>query len=207
MDIKNGAGAGASLRSLRVSLAAALLLWVSVGAGPVAEGGIVVRIEIPAGGSTKYEIDAATGEIWVDRFLSVPVVYPANYGYIPGSLAGDGDPLDVLVLTREPVMPGSRIRTRVIGLLRMTDDGKPDSKLIAVPLPAVDPTYNGVRDIGDLPAAELDRIRAFFQVYKIGFARPGAKDATDAGVSPVRILGFGGRAEAERAAEAAMTAR
>jgi inorganic pyrophosphatase len=147
----------------------------------------------------------------VDRFLSVPVVYPANYGFVPGSLAGDGDPLDVLVLARAPIMPGAKIRTRVVGILRMTDDGKPDSKLIAV-LSAVDSCtdrrhYNGVRDIGDLPAAELDRIRAFFQVYKIGFARPGAKDATDAGVSPVRILGFGGRAEAERAAEAAMTAR
>jgi len=174
---------------------------------PVAQGGVVVRIEIPAGSSTKYEIDEETGDIWVDRFVSVPVVYPANYGFVPGSLAGDGDPLDVLVLTRAPVAPGAKIRTRVVGLLRMTDDGEPDSKLIAVPLSTVDSTYEAIQDIGDLPAAELDRIRAFFQVYKIGFVKSGAMDAGVAGVSPIRILGFGGRAEAERELKAAIKGR
>ncbi len=176
-------------------------------AAPVADGGVVVRIEISAGSFTKYEIDEATGDVWVDRFLSIPAVYPANYGFVPGSLAGDGDPLDALVLTRAPIAPGAKIRTRVVGLLRMTDGGKPDAKLIAVPLSAVDPTYDGIQDLGDLPAAELDRIRAFFQVYKIGFAKPGSTEASESGATPIRILGFGGRKEAEREMAAAMRAR
>lgn len=197
----------ARLRVASVVLPLALLAQTPAAAAPAAHGGVIVRIEIPAGSFTKYEIDEASGDVWVDRFLSVPAVYPANYGFVPGSLAGDGDPLDALVLTRAPVVPGAKIRTRVVGLLRMTDGGKPDSKLIAVPLSAVDPTYDGIQDIGDLPAAELDRIRAFFQVYKIGYAKPGATDAGDGGATPIRILGFGGREEAEREVAAAMRER
>lgn len=123
-------------------------------------------IEIPAGGFTKYEIDDETGLVFVDRFLSMPVVYPANYGSLPSSLAGDGDPLDALVLTREPVVPGAVIRVRAVGVLRMLDAGDPDDKIIAVPVSGVDPHYDGIASLDDLPAIQLKQIEAFFRTYK-----------------------------------------
>jgi len=125
-----------------------------------------VVIEIPAGSSTKYEIDARTGHVFVDRFLSMPVVYPANYGSIPSSMGEDGDPLDALVLTREPIVPGALIRVRAIGALIMLDDGEADDKIIAVPASDIDPAYDAIRSIDDLPAMERSRIEAFFRVYK-----------------------------------------
>src|SRR6478735_10857078 len=92
-----------------------------------------VAIEIPQGSFTKYEIDADTGHIIVDRFQSMPVAYPANYGSITSSLGGDGDPLDAIVYTREPVAPGAIIRVRAIGVLKMIDGGEVDDKIVAVP--------------------------------------------------------------------------
>lgn len=123
-------------------------------------------IEIPAGSFTKYEIDPEFGYVLVDRYQSMPVVYPANYGSLPSTLAGDGDPLDALVLTREPVVPGAVIRSRAIGVLNMIDGGEEDSKIIAVPASDIDPTYDDIQDIADLPAIERERIEAFFRVYK-----------------------------------------
>ncbi|WP_373489156.1 inorganic diphosphatase [Blastomonas sp.] len=123
-------------------------------------------IEISAGSAVKYEIDPASGRLIVDRFLSMPVVYPANYGFVPGSLAGDGDPLDVLVYTRTPIVPGALIEVRAIGMLRMTDGGKQDDKLIAVPTDKVDPGYAAIRDVADLPAIDVERLTMFFRVYK-----------------------------------------
>ena len=125
----------------------------------------LMAVEIPAGSATKYEI-GADGLVYVDRFVSMPVGYPANYGSIPRSLAGDGDPLDALVLTRAPLHPGTLVRFRPVGVLRMTDEGDRDEKIIGVPVDAVDPTYAGIRDIGDLPRAERERIEAFFRIYK-----------------------------------------
>lgn len=125
-----------------------------------------VVIEIPAGSATKYEIDAQTGHVFVDRFLSMPVVYPANYGSIPSSMGEDGDPLDALVLTREPIVPGALIRVRAIGALIMLDDGEIDDKIIAVPASDIDPAYDAIRSIEDLPTMERSRIEAFFRVYK-----------------------------------------
>ncbi|MGY0634331.1 inorganic diphosphatase [Luteimonas sp. A478] len=147
----------------------------------------LLMVEIPAGSFTKYEIDA-DGHVHVDRFLSMPVVYPANYGSMPGTLAGDADPLDALVLTRAPLHPGVLIRFRPIGVLRMLDGGEEDAKLIGVPADDVDPHYAGVRELADLPAMELERIEAFFRVYK---DLPGGEEA-----SPVRLHGFGDAAEA-----------
>ena len=138
---------------------------------------VVLAVEIPAGGRTKYEI-GADGLIHVDRFLAMPVAYPANYGSMPRSLAGDGDPLDALVLTREPLHPGSLIRSRPIGVLRMTDAGDPDDKIIGVPADSVDPSYRKTRDIGDLDSSERDRIRAFFEVYK-RLPQPASGDVID----------------------------
>ncbi len=123
-------------------------------------------IEIPAGSITKYEVDADTGHVFVDRYMSMPVVYPANYGSIPSSLGGDGDPLDALVLSREPIAPGALVKVRAIGVLAMIDDGETDDKIVAVPASDIDPSYDEIASIDDLPAAEHDRIEAFFRVYK-----------------------------------------
>lgn len=123
-------------------------------------------VEIPQGSFTKYEIDADTGHIIVDRYQSMPVVYPANYGSIPSSLGGDGDPLDALVFSREPIVPGAMILVRAIGVLHMIDGGEADDKIVAVPVSDVDPTYDDIRSIDDLPAIERQRVEAFFRVYK-----------------------------------------
>lgn len=145
----------------------------------------LLTVEIPAGSSTKYEINE-DGLVFVDRFQSMPVAYPANYGSMPRTLAGDGDPLDALVLTREPLHPGVLIEFRPIGVLRMTDDGEGDQKIIGVPTDKIDPTYVGIRDLDDLPAIERQRIEAFFRVYK----------DLPTGRNPVKLDGFGDAAEA-----------
>ena len=146
----------------------------------------VLAIEIPAGSITKYEINEE-GLVFVDRFQSMPVAYPANYGSLPRTLAGDGDPLDALVLTREALHPGVLIRFRPVGVLRMEDDGDADQKIIGVPTDKVDPTYSGIRDLKDLPQVERDRIEAFFRVYK----------DLPKGRNPVRLSGYGDAAEAK----------
>lgn len=153
----------------------------------------LLTVEIPARSSTKYEINE-DGLVFVDRFQSMPVVYPANYGSMPRTLAGDGDPLDALVLTREPLHPGVLIRFRPIGVLRMTDDGEGDQKIIGVPTDKIDPTYVGIRDLGDLPAIERQRIEAFFRIYK----------DLPAGRNPVKLDEFGDAAEARALIEASM---
>jgi inorganic pyrophosphatase len=127
---------------------------------------LVVVIEIPQGSITKYEIDPVSGIVAVDRFQSMPVTYPTNYGVITSSLAGDGDNLDVLLLSREPIVPGAMVKARPVGVLRMLDGGDEDDKVIAVPTSKIDPTYDAIHDISDLPAVEVQRIEAFFRVYK-----------------------------------------
>ena len=146
---------------------------------------VLLAVEIPAGSFTKYEINDE-GLVFVDRFQSMPVAYPANYGSMPRTLAGDGDPLDALVLTREPLHPGVLVKFRPIGVLRMLDDGKHDEKIIGVPTDKIDPTYAGIRDLSDLPEIERQRIEAFFRVYK----------DLPAGRNGVRLDGWGGAAEA-----------
>jgi inorganic pyrophosphatase len=163
--------------------------WVHPLAMPqtaIEAGVLLAVIEIPAGSITKYEIDPRTGHLVVDRFQSMPVRYPANYGAIPSSLAGDGDPLDVLVITRDPVAPGAFIHVRPIGVLRMTDAGEADAKIIAVPIHSVDPTFDTLGTITDLPAIERERIEAFFRVYK---DLPAERKAVELG-------GYAGAAEA-----------
>ena len=127
---------------------------------------IFVAIEIPAGGFTKYEIDEDTGHVLVDRFVRMPVAYPTNYGSITQSLGGDNDPLDALVITRTPLHPGVIIEARPIAILKSVDGGEVDDKVIAVPVSGVDPTYDGVRDISDLPTLQKQQIESFFRVYK-----------------------------------------
>lgn len=151
---------------------------------------VVLAVEIPAGSFTKYEINEQ-GLVYVDRFQSMPVAYPANYGSMPRTLAGDGDPLDALVLTREPLHPGVLIRFRPIGYLKMIDGGEHDEKVIGVPTDKVDPTYAGIRDLSDLPEIERQRIEAFFRVYK----------DLPSGRNPVQLNGWGNAAEARKLIE------
>jgi len=145
-----------------------------------------LAVEIPAGSFTKYEIKE-DGLVHVDRFQSMPVAYPANYGSMPRTLAGDNDPLDALVLTREPLHPGVIVRFRPIGYLKMVDKGEHDEKVIGVPTDKIDPTYANIRDLQDLPLIERQRIEAFFRVYK---------DLPE-GRNPVQLNGWGNAAEAK----------
>lgn len=133
---------------------------------PAADSGeALLLVEIPAGGATKYET-LPNGLVHVDRFLQMPVAYPANYGALPSTLAGDGDPLDALVLARAPLPPGVLLRFRPVAVLRMLDGGAADHKLVGVPADDIDPAYSNVRDLADLPATDRARIEAFFRVYK-----------------------------------------
>lgn len=124
-------------------------------------------IEIPANHALiKYEVDKASGQLFVDRFLSTPMFYPANYGYIPSTLSEDGDPLDVLVVAPCPVSPGVVLRCRPVGIMYMTDEAGPDAKVIAVPHDKLTPLYSGVRECSDLPQLLLAQIQHFFENYK-----------------------------------------
>jgi inorganic pyrophosphatase len=121
-------------------------------------------IEIPMGSSVKYELDKETGLLRLDRILYSAVFYPANYGFIPQTLAEDDDPLDVLVLCQEPVAPLTLVNARAIGLMTMIDGGKKDHKILAVAVD--DPEYNGFREATELPSHRLNMVRRFFQDYK-----------------------------------------
>lgn len=128
---------------------------------------INVIIEIPMHGEpVKYELDKETGAMCVDRFISTAMFYPANYGYIPQTLSNDGDPVDVLVLTPVPLLSGSVIRCRPIGLLKMTDESGIDAKLLAVPISKVSKMYETVETYKDLPQHLLLTIKHFFEHYK-----------------------------------------
>ncbi|MGP4129685.1 inorganic diphosphatase [Pantoea tagorei] len=118
--------------------------------------------EIPAGGTIKYETDAKTGFIVADRFQSMPVAYPANYGSLTQSLGGDNDPLDVIFYSRAPLQPGTLIKLRPIGVLKMIDGGEVDDKIVAVPTSKIDPTYDDIKSMSDLPKMEQARLEAFF---------------------------------------------
>lgn len=121
-------------------------------------------IEIPMGSSVKYELDKKTGLLRLDRILYSAVYYPANYGFIPQTIAEDDDPLDVLVLCQEAVGPLTIVNARAIGLMTMIDSGKQDHKILAVAID--DPEYNGFHESTDLPPHRLSLLRRFFQDYK-----------------------------------------
>lgn len=124
-------------------------------------------IEIPQGGlPVKYELDPSSGALFVDRFLHTSMVYPVNYGFVPNTLAEDGDPLDVLVVTPTPVVPGSVIRARPVGVLLMSDEKGFDEKVLTVPIDKLNPFYANVRTHEDLPPLLIAQIRHFFSHYK-----------------------------------------
>lgn len=122
-------------------------------------------VEIPKGSRNKYEMDHATGTIHLDRVLFSSVHYPADYGFIPNTDGGDGDPLDVLILVEEPTFPGCRVQVRPIGVLLMRDDKGVDEKILAVPV--ADPRFDGVEDISQVQKHWLAEIENFFATYKL----------------------------------------
>ena len=126
-----------------------------------------VIIEVPVGGEPiKYEMDKEAGTLFVDRFLYTPMRYPGNYGFIPHTLSEDGDPCDVLVANTRPLVPGSYIAVRPIGVMLMEDEGGGDEKIIAVPVPKLTKRYENVHNYTDLPKITLDQIQHFFEHYK-----------------------------------------
>ncbi|MFN2628812.1 MAG: inorganic diphosphatase [Gaiellaceae bacterium] len=143
----------------------------------------VAFVEIPMGSRNKYEFDAELGGIVLDRRLFASMSYPADYGYIEGTLAEDGDPLDALVLVTEPTFPGCRIRVRAVGVFHMTDEAGPDEKVLSVPLG--DPSFQRVHDVHDIGGELRDEIEHFFQRYK------------ELEAKKTETRGFGNRSEAE----------
>ena len=138
---------------------------IPVGENPPFDVNVI--IEIPIGGNpVKYELDKKSGAMYVDRFLHTAMYYPCNYGFIPHTLADDGDPVDVLVAARTPVVPGAVVRARPVGVLVMEDEAGMDEKLLTVPVDALLPYYANVAEYLDLPKILLDQIAYFFQHYK-----------------------------------------
>ena len=125
---------------------------------------VEATIEIPMGTQNKYEVDPKTRRIKLDRVLSSSVSYPSEYGFIENTLSGDGDPLDILVLTTFPTFPGCIVKARVLGYLELIDNGFKDEKVITVN--ATDPRYDHIKTIDDLPDHTLDEIKEFFKTYK-----------------------------------------
>lgn len=130
------------------------------------KGEVNVFVEIPMGSDIKYELDKESGVIIADRFMFPAMNFPFNYGFVPNTLADDGDPLDVLVLSDKSVFPGTVISSVVIGMLEMTDEAGIDTKILAVPTAKIDPLYGTYKDIDDVPEALKNKIRHFFENYK-----------------------------------------
>ena len=149
---------------------------------------VVVFVEVPSGSRNKYEYDPESGTVMLDRRLFVSMSYPADYGFVEGTLGEDGDPLDALVLVGDPTFPGCRIASRVVGVFHMADEKGPDEKILCVPLR--DPAWMRISDVHDIPAELRNEIEHFFQVYK----------DLEKGAA-TRTRGFGNRSEAEAIVE------
>jgi inorganic pyrophosphatase len=138
---------------------------ISIGKNPPEEVNVLIEVAI-GGEPIKYEMDKDAGTLFVDRFLYTPMRYPGNYGFIPHTLSEDGDPCDVLVANTRPLVPGSYIAVRPIGVMLMEDEGGGDEKIIAVPVPKLTKRYENVHNYTDLPKITLDQIQHFFEHYK-----------------------------------------
>ena len=149
-------------------------------------GVVEARIEIPYQSHIKYEWDEKRNVAVVDRILFSSVHYPGNYGYIPGTLAGDGDALDILVLNETPLMPGCLIKCRIIGCLLTHDEKGQDEKLLAVPVDSVDPSCKSIMEYTDLGDYKLQKIRHFFEIYKK--LEPGKKVEVDDFIGRTRTI-------------------
>lgn len=143
-------------------------------------------IEVPLNSNIKYEIDKESGTVEVDRVLYSAMHYPANYGFVPNTLSDDGDPADILVLCEYPLQAGAVIKCKLVGVLMTEDEKGGDEKLLAVPAEKIDPTYANINDLEDLPKHTLNRIKNFFETYKM--------------LEPnkwVKVSGFKNKAEAQ----------
>ena len=161
------------------------LKLVSPGKNPPEE--INVIVEIPKDSEpVKYEMDKESGAMFVDRILSTPMRYPCNYGFVPQTLCGDGDPADVLVVLPLPLVPGSVVRCRPVGVLKMTDESGEDAKIVAVPHSKLTKQYDHIQDVNDLPELLKAQIQHFFERYK----------ELEAG-KWVKVEGWGDKAAAE----------
>jgi len=161
-----------------------LLNEISAGKNPPHDVNVV--IEVPVGGEPiKYELDKASGALVVDRFLYTPMRYPGNYGFIPQTLSGDGDPCDVIIANTRAIIPGAVMSCRVVGVLKMEDEAGEDEKILAVPSSKLTRRYENVLDYTDIPQITLQQIEHFFQHYK----------DLEAG-KWVRVLGWGNAEEA-----------
>ena len=138
-----------------------------IGIGQNPPDDLNVLIEVPLGGDPiKYEIDKASGAMFVDRYLYTSMRYPCNYGFVPHTLSLDGDPIDVMVVGQRALVPGAVVRVRPIGVLLMEDDGGEDEKILAVPHPKLTRYYERIHNYTDLPETLCDRITHFFEHYK-----------------------------------------
>jgi inorganic pyrophosphatase len=159
---------------------------ISIGKTPHEE--INVIVEVPVGGEPiKYEMDKEAGTLVVDRFLYTSMRYPGNYGFIPHTLSGDGDPVDVLIANQRGIIPGAIVACRPVGVLRMRDEAGGDEKIVAVPVPKLTRRYENVHEYTDLPEITCQQIEHFFVHYKD--LEPGKW---------VKVLGWGDAAEARR---------
>jgi inorganic pyrophosphatase len=158
---------------------------IAIGKNPPEDINVIVEVAI-GGEPIKYEMDKEAGTLVVDRFLYTPMRYPGNYGFVPHTLSDDGDPIDVLVANTRPIIPGAVINVRPVGVLKMTDEGGGDEKIIAVPSPKLTKRYVNVHNYTDLPAITLEQIEHFFEHYKD--LEPGKW---------VKVQGWGDAAEAK----------
>ncbi len=150
-------------------------------------------IEVPYKSNIKYELDKESGAIEVDRIMYSAMYYPANYGFVANTLSDDGDPADILVLGEYSLIPGCVIKCRLIGVLLMEDESGIDEKLIAVPVDKIDPTFKNIDNISDLPEHTLNKIKNFFETYKM--------------LEPnkwVKVTGFKGKEDASKILEEAI---
>lgn len=139
-------------------------IWHNINPSRIKEDDFIAVVEIEKGSKNKYELDKETGSIILDRILYTSTHYPANYGFIPRTYADDGDPLDVLILCSENIIPLSLVHCYPIGVITMLDGGKLDEKIVAIPFE--DPNYNDYKDISEVPKHVFDEMKHFFAVYK-----------------------------------------
>ncbi len=124
-------------------------------------------IEIPCGSNIKYEVEKESGALVLDRVMHSAMYYPANYGFVNNTLSQDGDPADIMILTEYPMQAGSVVNCRLVGVLIMEDESGIDEKLLAVPTSKIDPTFDEIKDLDDIPAHTLAKIKNFFETYKM----------------------------------------
>ncbi len=153
---------------------------------PVTEDTVTVVVEIPAGSRNKYETERETGRIFLDRTLFTSTRYPADYGYIEGTLGEDGDALDALVLVQEPTFSGCLIHARPVGLFRMWDEKGRDEKILCVPLR--DPTWSKVRELSDIQGTLLAEVEHFFAVYKDLEGKPTGTEGFEDRAAALRVI-------------------